>query len=98
MNKKGIEIAFQPIIVMAIGLVVVVLLIFVIKGQIVKVRNLSSMCGEGIYSDYSSTCYTSKPQNSQLCIPVDKASCQTIQGGDSAAKGKQLYCCKLSGG
>lgn len=96
-GKRGIEAAFQAIIAMVIGIVVVIVLIAVFRGQAAKVPQLSGTCGQGVYSDYSSTCYQ-KTQPGVLCLPVAQSSCTSIKDGKPDSPNAQVYCCKQKGG
>jgi hypothetical protein len=73
MNKKGVELALNTIIISIIGLIVLFVLVLIFTGVISPVPKLAE-CGSGIYHDF--TCVSES--NGPACL---KSPCNKVDAG-----------------
>ena len=84
MNKKGVELAMNTIIIAVIAIIVLIVLILLFTKNASIFSSSTVNCGEGVWSDWQ-------------CIPTtDKKEGDICNSAISCSKDK--ICCKKTGG
>lgn len=95
MNKRGVELAFGPIVYAILAVVVIVVLVIIFRDRALLVAGVEDACGEGLLEDH--VCYWERPGIGTFCFEIQNRRCTEFSNDDAGEQGDRTnpLCCRV---
>jgi hypothetical protein len=93
MNKRGIEMAFSPIVMMILGILVIIVLGIIFRDKVLDLVSIEDQCGEGALDGHQ--CSWERPEGGVFCTEVRADRCDGVEGSKPDERDRP-YCCQVS--